>query len=32
MIFVAAIVWGSVKMSFGIDLAALAWGWVFGLD
>ena len=32
MIFVAAIVWASVKMSFGIDLAALAWNWVFGLD
>jgi uncharacterized protein (TIGR02611 family) len=32
MIFVAAIVWASVKMSFGIDLAALAGNWVFGLD
>ena len=32
MIFVAAIVWASVKLSFGIDLAAMAWEWVFGLD
>jgi uncharacterized protein (TIGR02611 family) len=30
MIFVSAIVWASVKLSFGIDLAALAWGWIFG--
>ena len=32
MIFVAAIVWSSVKLSFGIDLAAMAWNWIFGLD
>jgi uncharacterized protein (TIGR02611 family) len=30
MIFVSAIVWLSVKLSFGVDLAAMAWNWVFG--
>ena len=32
MIFVAAVVWTSVKLTFGIDLAAMAWNWIFGLD
>ena len=30
MIFVSAIVWLSVKMSFGVDLAAMVWDWLFG--
>src|SRR4051812_47983655 len=30
MIFVGAIVWASVKMSFGIDLVAITWDWLFG--
>ncbi|RZU49205.1 uncharacterized protein (TIGR02611 family) [Krasilnikovia cinnamomea] len=30
MVFVAAILWVSVKLSFGVDLAALAWGWLGG--
>jgi uncharacterized protein (TIGR02611 family) len=30
MIFVSAIVWASVRLSFGIDLASLAWNWVHG--
>jgi uncharacterized protein (TIGR02611 family) len=29
-VFVGAIVWASVKLSFGVDLAALAWNWVHG--
>ncbi len=32
MIFVAAIVWTSVKLSFGIDLAAMAGNWIFGME
>jgi uncharacterized protein (TIGR02611 family) len=28
MIFVAFIVWASVRVSFGVDLASIAWGWV----
>jgi uncharacterized protein (TIGR02611 family) len=28
LIFVAAIVWSSVKLSFGVDLASMAWGWI----
>jgi uncharacterized protein (TIGR02611 family) len=32
MIFVAAVVWASVRMSFGIDPAKAAWEWVIGLD
>ncbi len=32
MIFVAAIVWASVRLSFGIDLAALAWNWISASD
>ena len=31
MIFVAAVVWASVRMSFGIDIAKVAWEWVIGL-
>ena len=27
-VFVCAIVWASVKLSFGVDLASLAWNWV----
>jgi uncharacterized protein (TIGR02611 family) len=30
MIFVAFIVWASVRVSFGVDLASIAWGWVGG--
>ena len=30
MIFVGAIVWTSVRLSFGVDLAALAWNWASG--
>ena len=30
LIFVSAVVWASVKLSFDIDLAQLAWDWVFG--
>jgi uncharacterized protein (TIGR02611 family) len=30
MIFVSAIVWLSVKLSFGVDLAAMVWNWLFG--
>lgn len=29
-IFVCAIVWASVRVSFGVDLASLAWNWVHG--
>jgi uncharacterized protein (TIGR02611 family) len=32
MIFVAAIVWASVRLSFGIDLAAITWEWIFEQD
>jgi uncharacterized protein (TIGR02611 family) len=28
MIFVAAIVWVSVRLSFGVDLASLVWNWI----
>jgi uncharacterized protein (TIGR02611 family) len=28
LIFVAAVVWGSVRLSFGVDLLAVARGWV----
>jgi uncharacterized protein (TIGR02611 family) len=28
LIFVSAIVWASVRISFGINLAAVVWGWV----
>jgi uncharacterized protein (TIGR02611 family) len=28
LIFVSAIVWASVRLSFGIDLVALVWGWL----
>jgi uncharacterized protein (TIGR02611 family) len=28
LIFVGAIVWASVRISFGIDLVALVWGWL----
>jgi uncharacterized protein (TIGR02611 family) len=30
LIFVGAIVWLSVKLSFGVDLAAMVWNWLFG--
>jgi uncharacterized protein (TIGR02611 family) len=30
MIFVGAIVWASVKMSFGVDLVSVVWNWLFG--
>ena len=30
MILVSAIVWLSVKLSVGVDLAAMAWNWLFG--
>jgi uncharacterized protein (TIGR02611 family) len=30
MIFVGFIVWMSVKLSFGVDLAAITWTWLFG--
>ncbi|GAB1641953.1 TIGR02611 family protein [Krasilnikovia sp. MM14-A1259] len=30
LLFVAAVVWESVRLSFGVDLAALAWGWLGG--
>ena len=30
MIFVCFIVWGSVRLSFGIDLASIIWNWVSG--
>jgi uncharacterized protein (TIGR02611 family) len=30
MIFVAFIVWASVRVSFGVDLASVVWGWVGG--
>jgi uncharacterized protein (TIGR02611 family) len=30
MIFVSFVVWASVKLSMGVDLAAIAWGWVSG--
>src|SRR5215212_8596946 len=29
MIFVGAIVWLSVRLSFGVDLAAMVWHWLF---
>ena len=29
-IFVAFIVWASVRLSFGIDLASIAWNWLTG--
>ena len=32
MVFVAAIVWASVKLSFGIDLAVVARDWISGRD
>jgi uncharacterized protein (TIGR02611 family) len=32
MIFVAGIVWGSVRLSFDVDLAALAWDWISASD
>jgi uncharacterized protein (TIGR02611 family) len=30
LIFVAAIVWASVRLSFGVDLAAVVWNWIGG--
>ena len=30
MLFVGAIVWASVKMSFGVDLVSVVWNWLFG--
>jgi uncharacterized protein (TIGR02611 family) len=30
LIFVAAIVWASVRLSFGVDLAAVVWNWIEG--
>jgi uncharacterized protein (TIGR02611 family) len=30
MIFVSAVVWLSVKLSFSVDLAAMVWNWLFG--
>jgi uncharacterized protein (TIGR02611 family) len=28
LIFVSAIVWASVRISFGVDLVAVVWGWL----
>jgi hypothetical protein len=28
MIFVAFVVWASVRVSFGVDLAVMVWGWL----
>jgi uncharacterized protein (TIGR02611 family) len=30
LIFVAAIVWASVRVSFGVDLAEVVWNWIGG--
>ena len=30
LIFVGFIVWGSVRLSFGVDLASITWNWVTG--
>jgi uncharacterized protein (TIGR02611 family) len=30
MIFIGAIVWISVKLSFGVDLVQVVWDWLFG--
>jgi uncharacterized protein (TIGR02611 family) len=30
LIFVTAIVWASVRLSFGVDLAAVVWNWIGG--
>lgn len=31
LIFVGSIVWASVRLSFGVDLASITWNWVAGL-
>ncbi|GGK84204.1 TIGR02611 family protein [Mangrovihabitans endophyticus] len=30
MLFVSAVVWLSVRLSFGIDLVSIAWNWITG--